>query len=63
MINPRQAARKFREYWTSEKAAYDNLAVFVEKLKPAGYEYFVLDVGRHRTSCATCIVVHAAEKT
>ena len=28
-----------------EKAAYDNLAVFVEKLKPAGYEYFVLDAG------------------
>lgn len=28
-----------------EEAAKANLAVFIEKLKPAGYEYFVLDAG------------------
>ena len=28
-----------------EAEAYANLKAFVEKLKPAGYEYFVLDAG------------------
>ena len=28
-----------------EKAAMDNLEAFAEKLKPHGYEYFVIDAG------------------
>lgn len=28
-----------------EKAAYENLEAFVSKLKPHGYEYFVIDAG------------------
>ena len=28
-----------------EKAAYENLDAFVKKLKPSGYEYFVIDAG------------------
>lgn len=30
---------------TNEKALYDNLEVFKQRLKPAGYEYLVLDIG------------------
>jgi hypothetical protein len=32
----------------NEQRAHENLAVFVERLKPAGYDYFVLDIGWYR---------------
>ena len=31
--------------YCNEQACHDNLKVFVEKFKPAGYEYFVIDEG------------------
>ena len=34
--------------FVNEKRALDNLRVFVERLKPHGYEYFVIDAGWYR---------------
>ena len=46
-INPPMGWNSFDSYgvYLHEEAAMDNLEAFAQKLKPYGYEYFVMDAG------------------